>query len=412
MLSNMKILFLNNYHYIRGGSEQVFFGEMDLLKKASHDVQSFARRTNQDIQSDHSFLFPEDMTTDSLSFGFGVFRTLKEIIYSLESKNQLERFIEHFQPDIAHAHNIYGRLTTSVLDLLNEKKIPVIMTLHDYKIVCPNYRLMYGNRICEDCNGKNFYHAIKNRCHKKSITASGIYAFESWFNSFFQKYRANVTYFVSPSRFLKEKFTEFGWPGKQIVYIPNYIVSKDIVPNYEFEDYLLYLGRLSSEKGIATLIKAFKQLNDGNTGLKIVGDGPERKHLESLSADDDRINFTGYLSGKKLSDVTRKARGIVIPSEWYENAPISILEAFAYGKPVIGSRIGGIPELIEDDFTGLVFEPADEDDLKAKMESFLSKSKNAIVDMGKAARNKVELQFSAEAHYRQLIELYNKALSK
>jgi glycosyltransferase involved in cell wall biosynthesis len=404
----MKALFLNNYHYLRGGSEQVFFGEMDILRSYGHDVKSYARKSEHDILSDFYDKFPLDIKTDSLSIGFGAIKTLKEIVYSAETKKKMRQILLEYIPDVAHAHNIYGRLTTSVLDILRKMNIPVVMTLHDYKIVCPSYKLMYRNRICEDCKGKKFYHAILNRCHKNSIFASSIYAFESWFNQFFDKYNSNVNFFISPSLFLKEKLIEFGWPKERIVYIPNFIVFQNFIPSYDFEEYLLYIGRLSVEKGVSTLIQAFKKLGHKRIKLLICGDGPERKRLENLSAGDDRIEFTGYLSGEELSRVTRLAKGVIVPSEWYENAPLSILEAFAYGKPVIGARIGGIPEMIDDGINGLIFEATNVDDLKNKMELFICKSKNEILDMGKAAREKVEQRFSSEAHYQQLMLLYKK----
>ncbi|MDA8136949.1 MAG: glycosyltransferase, partial [Desulfobacteraceae bacterium] len=196
-------MFLNNYHYLRGGSEQVYFGEMDLLTSQGHKVRAFARKTLMDLPSELSGFFPEDIKTDRLSLGFGAFRTLKEIVYSSEAKKCLGRALEAFTPDIAHAHNIYGRLTTSVLDLLSRNGIPAVMTLHDYKLVCPSYKLMAGGKVCEDCKGSNYSAAVRNRCHKNSRIASAVYSFEAWFNDVFKKYDKNISFFISPSRFLK-----------------------------------------------------------------------------------------------------------------------------------------------------------------------------------------------------------------
>ncbi|MBC8440366.1 MAG: glycosyltransferase [Deltaproteobacteria bacterium] len=384
---------------------------MALLQSNKHIVNAFARKTSEDIPSNYSDFFPVDMKTDSLSPGFGALRTMMEILYSSESKKQLDELLKEISPDVVHAHNIYGRLTTSVLDLLNKKNIPVVMTLHDYKLICPNYKLMYGNRVCEDCKGGKYYNAILNKCHKDSLAASAIYSFESWFNSFFNKYRNNVCLFIAPSQFLRAKFIEFGWSSKQIIYIPNYIVSQDFLPNYVSENYLIYIGRLSGEKGITTLIQAFGKVDEHNIKLKIVGDGPERECLEDMSKKDNRIQFTGYLSGKELSDVTRNARAIVVPSEWYENAPISILEAFAYGKPVVGARIGGIPEMINEGKDGILFESGNVDDLAEKITVFLSYSNSRIVEMGKAAREKAEENYNPVMHYEKLIDVYQKAIS-
>ncbi len=406
----MNLLFLNNYHYLRGGSEQVFFGEMALLKEHGHQVKTFVRRTTEDISSDLAEFFPADMKTDRLSLGFGAFRILKEIIYSSEVKKGLDRALTQTVPDVAHAHNIYGRLTTSTLDLLNSRNIPIVMTLHDYKLICPSYKLMCNGKICEACKGKKYFSAVWNKCHKNSRIASAVYAFESWFNDFFKKYENNVSFFISPSRFLKSKLVEFGFAEEKIVYIPNYIVSRNFSPNYDFENYLLYIGRLSVEKGISTLIKAFRNLKAQNIRLMIVGEGPMRESLENLSDKDSRIQFTGYLSGPALTEVTRNARAVVMPSEWYENAPISILEAFAYGKPVIGARIGGNPEMVDEYKNGLLFESGSVDDLTDKLNEFLSYSSETVAGMGQAARKKAEEEYSPELHYEKLIEVYQRAI--
>lgn len=376
-----------------------------------HDIQAFARRTDRDVTSRFASLFPQDMKTDSLSPSIGTVRALKELIYSSESKKQLENLLDQFRPDIVHAHNIYGRLTTSVLDLLKEESIPIVLTLHDYKLVCPSYKLMHGNRICEDCKGRHFFHAVLNRCHKDSVLASSVYALESWFNTFFDKYRSNVKYFISPSRFMKNKLVEFGFPEQQIIYLPNFIDTPKFFPKYNAGDYLLYIGRLSLEKGIETLIRAFKQTSGTNLRLLVAGDGPERQNLLAIAKEDSRVQFTGYLSGIDLSNVIQNAKAVVVPSQWYENAPLSVLEAFAYGKPVIGAKIGGIPEMIADGENGLLFDPGNVDDLSSKINNLLDKSANEIISMGMAARKKVEDQYSAEAHYRQLIEIYKMAKS-
>nr|NJM01469.1 glycosyltransferase family 4 protein [Desulfobacula sp.] len=383
---------------------------MDLLTSQGHEVRAFARKTPMDLPSELSGFFPEDMKTDRLNLGFGAFRTLKEIIYSSEAKRCLGRALETFTPDIAHAHNIYGRLTTSVLDLLSRNGIPAVMTLHDYKLVCPSYKLMAGGKVCEDCKGRNYSAAVRNRCHKNSRAASAVYSFESWFNDVFKKYDKNIAFFISPSRFLKSKLMEFGYPEDKIVYIPNYIESEKFLPRYEGEDYLVYIGRLSAEKGISTLLKAFKTLKAESTKLVIAGDGPMRAELEAMAGQDGRIRFLGYLSGQALSDVTRNARAVVIPSEWYENAPISVLEAFAFGKPVIGARIGGIPEMVDEYKNGLLFESGEDEALAEKLNEFLCYPEKTVAEMGRAGRKKAETEYSRALHYEKLVQVYAHAM--
>ena len=402
----MKIIFLNNYHYIRGGSESIFFGEIEMMKSHGHAVAGFARRHPFDLPADYERYFPPDIVTDKIRLSWEAVRTLKEIFYSRSARNGLEQLISSFKPEIAHVHNIYGRLTSSVLDLFSQKKIPVVMTLHDYKLACPTYLFMRNGRVCEDCKGGRFHMAFINRCHKGSYTTSAIVALESYMNEWLKKYRKNVHLFISPSHFLKTKLTECGWPERQIKKIANFLNISEIKPMYTPGNYFLYLGRLSKEKGIDTLVQAFCQLKQSKVGLTIVGEGPMRADLEKLASGNPGIKFTGYLSGEQLQDITRKALAVVIPSVCYENAPISVLEAMAFGKPVIGARIGGIPEMIREAKNGFLFESGSCDDLKGVMERIVNFPAAKIEKMGRAARKKVENQNNTESHYSALMDIY------
>jgi glycosyltransferase involved in cell wall biosynthesis len=314
--------------------------------------------------------------------------------------------------DVAHAHNIYGGLTTSVLDLLSENKIPIVMTLHDYKLICPNYRLMYRGRICEDCKPGKYYMAVRNKCHKDSRLASLLYAFETYFNQRLKKYKKNIRFFIAPSIFIKSKFLEFGWPENRIEYIPNFLNVTEFNPHFSPGNYFLYVGRLSSAKGILTLIRAFMMLGYSGARLIIVGEGPFKNQLIEKASSDTRINFTGYLSGNTLKKTTQNALAVILSSELYENAPISILESFAYGKLVIGSKVGGIPELIDDGINGFLFEAGNTDDLREKLKIVLNMSSNEISEMGRAARQKVEEEYNAELHYERLMDLYHRVLRR
>jgi glycosyltransferase involved in cell wall biosynthesis len=211
---------------------------------------------------------------------------------------------------------------------------------------------------------------------------------------------------------MKAKFIEFDWPEELIEYVPNFIVLSEFVPQFNPGNYFLYLGRLSSEKGILTLVNAFMKTKFEDVKLLIVGDGPIKKQLEEQTRADSRIRFTGYLSGGSLIKITRSALSVIVPSEWYENAPISILESFASGKPVIGSRIGGIPEMIDEGVNGYLFEPGNVDDLREKLELILSLSGKEISKMGQAARRKVEEKYNPGLHYEKLMDIYRRVLGK
>jgi glycosyltransferase involved in cell wall biosynthesis len=411
-MTKYNILFLNKFYYVKGGSERVFFEEMSILEKHGHQCIPFSRKSPQDAATPFATYFAPTLNLDKkLSL-----RTLKramEIIYSNEARQYLKNMIEGRSINLAHCHNIYGLLTTSVLDELKNNSIPMVLTLHDYKIICPNYQFLDGSRICEDCKKHRYYKAVQNRCVHGSFAYSGIYALENYFNHITSKYRKKVAKFIAVSRFIKDKFVEFGFQAEQITVIPNFINLQNYEATYQKKKELLYLGRLSKEKGVSTLLAAFQAANVHDYKLVIVGDGPLKSELEievkQLSI--ENVEFTGFLSGAILADRVKSAACVIVPSEWYENCPMSILEAFAYGKPVIGANIGGIPELITHKLDGLIFESGDEKDLAEKIDYMVNLSDQAYNRMAMSARNKVEKRFSAEQHYTALMALYNEVLS-
>jgi glycosyltransferase involved in cell wall biosynthesis len=406
----MKILFLNNFYYLRGGSERVLFGEMRILREAGHEVAIYVRGHEKNEPAEYAEFFPPPLDTERLSLSLTTVRTVKELIYSDAARRGLREVIARFRPDIVHAHNIYGRLSLSVLDEIKVAGVPVVMTLHDLKLLCPSYLMFDKGKVCERCRGKRYYHAVLTRCHKGSYVASFVYALESWINHTFGKY-ASVSLFIAPSRFLRDKCIAYGMNSERMSYIPNFIDDLPM-PQSGAGDYLLYMGRLSHEKGVATLIRACSRLS-GLVALKVVGEGPGREMLEREAlAAGLQISFTGYLNGPALEDALNRARGIVLPSECYENAPLSLLEAFAHHKPVIGARIGGIPEMIDDGVNGFLFEPGNVTDLQQKLELFLNLPVQTVLEMGKAAREKVKNEYNAESHYEKLMHVYRSVPEK
>jgi glycosyltransferase involved in cell wall biosynthesis len=406
------ILFLNKFYYLKGGSERVFFEEMSILEQHGHKCIPFSRRSPQNEPSEYERYFAPYL---ALNQGVSIqnIRSAVEIVYSKEVKRALSRLISTIHPDIAHTHNTYGLLTTSVLDELYSRGIPTVMSLHDYKIICPNYQFLKGTEICEDCKTHRYYKAVQNKCVHGNLMYSSIYAFENYFNYLTAKYHKKVAKFIAVSRFIKDKFVEFGFPHEQIVVIPNFINSDQYEAHYQHEKYFLYFGRLSSEKGVQTLLKAFRLVNIGGFKLVIVGDGPLRLELkdEALQSGVDKVEFTGFLSGTDLANKVKRSTCVIVPSEWYENCPMSVLEALAYGKPVIGANIGGIPELIQDGTDGFLFQSGNVDDLAAKLDHVIDLSSREYEQMARNAREKVERCFNADQHYESLLELYNGVLN-
>lgn len=392
----------NNYYYLKGGAERVLFEEKRILEANGHRVAVFSQThpSNENSQYADYFLPFKDWRNASL---LGRVPTAMNIMYDRRTGRSFQRFLEATEPDLVHAHNIYGGLTTSIIDAAQLRNVPVVMTLHDYKLICPSYLMLNRGSVCEDCQGARFIHCLLNRCHKESIAASGVYCIESYFNRWLGKYDV-IRYFICPSRFSLKKHAEHGIPEGRLLYIPNFINAVEHEPAYEKGDYALFVGRLSKEKGIGTLLHAAQNLD---VPVRIVGDGPLRADYDRYLKEHEMAHVTleGYKSGDDLKRLYANAAFLVIPSEWYENAPMTILEACAYGKPVIGSHIGGISEMIEPGRTGLLFKPGNADELAECMRT-LWPDKSLRSKMGRAARNKVEREFSSQAHYERLMELY------
>ncbi len=407
----MRILFLNNFFYLRGGSERVLFEEMRLLKQAGHEVAIYSRTNSKNEESEYREFFPPEIDTDRVTFNARALSTVREIIYSVDARRGLGEVIERFKPDIAHAHNIYGRLSLSVLDELGSHGVPTVMTLHDYKLICPSYLMLNHGRVCEKCKANRFYYAAATKCHKDSYLASMVYGFETWLGVLLKKHD-QVSYFISPSLFLRNKVMEFGWEGERVVHVRNFIDGRSAGFCDEPGRHLLYMGRLSREKGVRTLLAAVKGLSSAMP-LKIAGDGPDRSELEDFARQEHLdVEFAGHLTGPELASALSSATALIVPSECYENAPLSVLEAFALGKPVIGARIGGIQEMIEDGTDGYLFEPGNASDLRDKIELLLAESESALQGMRKAAWTKINTLYNEQLHYEGLMEVYEKALCR
>lgn len=401
----MNFLFLNNYHYLRGGSERVYFGEMELLRARGHRVVPFSRRYPKLAPGEDVGRFAPDLPPLRSPAG------LREFIYSPTTKRCLKRLLGEFRPEVAHAHNIYGRLTTSVLDALREEGVPVVMTLHDYKLICPTYLMLSDGRPCERCRGRRFWWAALRRCHRQGLVPSVVYALEAAFNALLRKYERNVALFIAPSRFMIEKCAEFGLSRERFVHVPNFIDPREMEPSGEYGDHLVYFGRLSAEKGLLTLLRAFRLVKTRSARLILAGEGPMRGQLEREAQRlglEERVRFTGHLASGPLWELVRGARAVALPSEWYENAPFAVIEAMALARPVVGSRIGGIPEMVQEGQTGYLFEPGNAEDLAAKLELVLRAPRGELAEMGLRARRLAEERYGPEEHYRLLMEVYGR----
>ncbi|OGS71111.1 MAG: group 1 glycosyl transferase [Flavobacteria bacterium RIFCSPLOWO2_12_FULL_35_11] len=405
----MKILLANKYFYLKGGSEYVFFETAELLKKKGHEVVFISMQHPQNVPSEYEKYFVSNVDYEQSGLKNNIVASLK-LLYSFEAKINIEELIKKEKPDIAHLHNIHHQISPSILHSIKKFNIPVVLTLHDYKMVCAFYSMLADVKICEACKNGRYYYCFLKACVKDSRVKSLLNTIEMYLHHRILRIYDMVDVFISPSRFLKLKLEEMGFKGN-IVYLPNFVNLEDYKPQYDWqENSIVYFGRLSKEKGLFTLIEAMRGLE---IKLKIIGEGPIKEDLKrrAFDAGNRNIEFLGYKTGEELKNEIRKSMFFILPSEWYENNPRSVIEAFALGKPVIGARIGGIPELVKDNETGLTFEPGNSEDLRSKIEYLINKPEK-IVEMGKNAREFVVREFDAEKHYRRLMEIYNSVLGR
>lgn len=398
----MKIVFANNYAYLRGGSERVMFDEMELLEHLGHEIVPFSRSHahNPKTAYDKFFLPVVDY---ELMGGLGKVRAAADIVYSYPMKRVFSALLDQEKPALVHGHNIYSGLTYSIVDAAKTYGTPFVLTLHDLKLACPSYLMLNRGEICERCGTGSFWNCVVQRCHKGSLPASLVNTAEAYFNKILGKYDW-ISRFLCPSQFLLEKVAAAGIPREKLVYLPNALDPSAYEPNYSKGNYALFAGRLSKEKGALTLLKAFKNLD---VPLRIAGTGPmETECREFVSSHGmNHVTFEGYCQGEKLKELFQQASFLVVPSEWYENAPMSILEAFAYGKPVVGSNLGGTPEQVLADETGFLFDSGNAEVL-AGVVSNLWENPSKIKTMGRAARRRIETDFCAERHVARLLEIY------
>jgi glycosyltransferase involved in cell wall biosynthesis len=399
------LLSINNYYYRRGGSEAVFFEHNRLFEAAGWEVVPFSMHNSQNLSSRWSSHFVDETDGIAGRSPIAKIRRAMSAIYSTEAVRRIRGLIALTRPNVAHAHNIYHHLSPSVLVELRRQNIPVVLTLHDLKLVCPAYKMHTQGAICEDCRGGALRNVVKNRCIKNSRAMSALVWLESTVHKSLALY-ASVTRFVVPSRFFLAKFAEWGVDTSRFAHVPNSVDVDAMVPEGEPGDAFVYLGRLVPEKGVATLIRAAAQ---ARVRLRIVGTGPEEADLRQLAAQlGGDVEFTGYLSGPALRTAISSARAVVIPSEWYENAPISVMEASAMGRPIIGANIGGIPELIRQGETGFVFTSGNVDALVEVLTRVQRLPISTVRCIGMAGREWMRAEFSPTAYRDRMLALYQK----
>jgi glycosyltransferase involved in cell wall biosynthesis len=399
------LLAINNYYYRRGGAEVVFLEHNRLFENAGWQVVPFAMRHPNNLPTPWA-----DYFADEIEFGasYGLADKIARaprVIYSLQARQRIRDLLDHVRPQVAHVHNVYHHLSPSMLPLLKARGIPVVMTVHDLKLACPAYTMMRDGRPCESCRGGRLYNVAVHRCIKGSLALSSLIMVEAALHRALGLYQNNVDRFVVPSRFLLERLVHWGFDRDRLVHIPNFVDIERFTPGSGAGRRFLYCGRLEALKGVETLVRAAAIAGQPVT---LVGSGPDEARLRALVAQSGAdVHFAGYLTKQALVTAVQDARAVVIPSECHENAPLALLEAYAAGRPVIGSRIAGIPELVRENETGLLFAPGDADALAAALSQLAQFPDGRVRAMGAAGRDWVERDFNAALYVGRLLSLYD-----
>jgi glycosyltransferase involved in cell wall biosynthesis len=409
----MKILIINNYHFRRGGADSIYLNTINLFKDRGHQVAAFSLKHPENIPDENDYLFPEYHSLLSKKF-FDRITIFREYFYSYKVGSALTKLVKEFKPDIVHVHLLYGGLTSSALAVFKKFHIPVIYSAHDYKLICPNQSfLQNGSKICESCKGKKYYNASLNKCNKDSLLFSTVIAFESYFRDLFFPIDKYITRIVASCDFGLRKHVQFRPDlSSKITYLFNFAPDLfKVNPEYIRGEYYLFFGRLSSEKGLLTLVKAWESLNKSAL-LIIAGTGPLSSILNLYIIENNlnNVSLVGYKSGNELINLIKMSSFIITPSEWYENNPMTIIEGYSYGKPAIGSNIGGIPELIKNNYNGFIFDYGNAENLSNCIQTSLNISNEEYMNLAKNARKFSEIHCSPDVHYDSLVDIYKDSI--
>ena len=401
----MKVLVVNKFFFLKGGAETVFFQERDMLIERGFSVIDFSMIHNDNLASDYSASFVDNVDYHANASLFGALKTAVRFVHNTEACEKLSELIATEQPDIVHFHNIYHQLTPSIIKIAKQAGCKTVLTAHDTKIACPSYTMYRDGHTCEACLQGSVFNALKYRCQQGSWFKSGLLVAEALYQSLAKNYQC-LDVIVSPSQFLANIIRR-KLPNSRIEVIVNGIDENVNQQDVADHRYFLYLGRLSQEKGVATMVAAYEQSNQ-SIPLKIAGTGPL---ADALSGRKNKVEWLGFKTGEALHLLIKQASAVIVPSECYENCSMSVLEAMAYGKPIIGANIGGIPEQVRDGKEGRLFEAGNVHALACVMDEFAIRPELTKY-YGEQARQRLETHYSLSSHHRQLVDLYQRLLGE
>jgi glycosyltransferase involved in cell wall biosynthesis len=384
----MKILIIHNRYQFWGGEDVVFESELEILRKNGHIIDTLIF-DNKNIKT---FL-------DKLIVAVGT-------VYNIKSKKILKNRINAFKPDVIHVHNFYPIASPSIFFIAKKLKVPIVMTLHNYRLICPSTTLFYNNEIYEKNINHFFpYDAIVNRVYRDSIVETTILALTITVHKLIGTWNSKVTYYIALTEFARNKFlnSSLHVSAEKIVVKPNFVADNGYNIAHR-GNYFLFIGRLSTEKGISKIIEVASELPD--VEFRIIGDGPLKKDVENASKDCNNISYLGFRDKGFILDQLKSARALIFPSLWYEGFPMTILEALSCGTPILASDLGGPKEILTNGYNGYLFDYQNKQDLIEKIIK-ISSEDDSQRKMCENARNTYEMLYTPEINYEQLIEIYN-----
>ena len=402
----MRVLMVNKFHRMVGGSETCYFSMKRLLEQRGHTVIDFSMADERNVPSPYGDYFVDSVNYhDQHSLGRRLLLA-RNFVYSPEAKKKFARLADDTKPDLVHLHMFHHQLSPSILDAIKKRRLPAVYTAHELQLLCPNYKMRHGGALCEACLNGKVFSCVRNRCVMDSFAKSALSAFEHKLHRSRGIYDV-IQYLIMPSAFYRQKFIEAGYSPERLIHIPNFLALPPLTfaGRDKKEPYILYAGRLSEEKGLRTLLRAAE---GADISLHIAGTGGMEEEIRAALCKPGfrRVKLLGFLNEAALAEEMRMASALAMPSEWYENAPYAAIEALRCGRPLIGSRIGGIPEMIQNN--GILTEPGDAESLRAAMQRMLTLPDAEWQRMSDASLRLYRENHTAERFAEKLGEVYGR----
>lgn len=385
-MKKQNVLMAHNYYQVPGGEDTVFHNEINVLEKNGHKVTKYTRH-NDEIKG-------------------GVLSKLKlgiDTIFSFKTYKEVKKLIDENEIDVVHVHNTLPLISPSIYYAARAKKVPVVQTIHNFRLLCPGATFTRNGEICEDCVSKCLEQSLKHRCYRDSLTQTFIMYAMLKFHRIIGTY--NKINYITLTNFNKNKLLNLVKDESKIYVKPNFVEKRDKVER-ALEDYFVYIGRLDDIKGINFLVEAWKEI-DKNIDLYVIGTGPEEEKVKKFIKENDikNIKMLGFMQREEAFKIIQKSRAIIVPSKWYEGFPMTIAESFSLGVPVIGSKVGNIESIIDDRTSGLLFEMNNKTSLKEIIDHiFYNKEKNE--ELGENAYKTFYKYYTDENNYKTLSSIY------